>query len=48
MTTDKQLTANDLIYIELYKVAYILNNPNPVSADVLSILEKTAVTKLNK
>ena len=59
MTTDKQLTANDLIYIELCKITYLLKLQDrnallseyqkiEVSDDALEIIEKTAKLKLNQ
>ena len=53
MTTDKQLTANDLIYIELCKITYLLKLQDrnallseyqkiEVSDDALEIIEKTS------
>ena len=59
MTTEKQLTANDLIYTELCKITYLLKLKNrnallpklrkiEVSDDALEMIEKTAKLKLNQ
>ena len=49
MTTEKQLTANDLIYIELCKIYHILERDSRnVSFEVSELIEKTAKLKLNK
>ena len=49
MTTDKQLTANDLIYIELCKITHILERDSRrMPSDVSQIIENTAKLKLNK
>ena len=59
MTTEKQLTAKDLIYIELCKITYLLKLQDrnallseyqkiEVSDDALEIIENTAKLKLNK
>ena len=59
MTTEKQLTANDLIYIELCKITYLLKLQDrnvllseyekiEVSDDALEIIEKTAKLKLKQ
>ena len=57
MTTDKQSIANDLIYIELCKITYLLKLKErnvllseyqkiKVSDDALEMVEKTAKLKL--
>ena len=49
MTTDKQLTANDLIYIELCKITHVLERDSRrIPLEVSDLIEKTAKLKLNK
>ena len=40
------MTVQELMYIELCKLTYVLNKDCDVSADVLRIIEETAKAKL--